>query len=67
MDILVMELDRHGGFSSPGIWLGRNVIIFVVLAKGPTQGLEHTISAEKMYSTNFTEKKKQKILFEPEI
>ena len=22
--------------------------------KGPTQGLEHTLSAEKMYSINFT-------------
>ena len=24
---------------------------------GPTQGLEHTLSAEKMYSINFTDKK----------
>ena len=24
------------------------------LGKGPTQGLEHTLSAEKMYSVNFT-------------
>ena len=30
--------------------------------KGPTQGLEHTLSAEKMYSINFTEKQKQKKL-----
>ena len=29
--------------------------------KGPTQGLQHTVSAEKMYSINFTEKK-QKVL-----
>ena len=35
----------------------------LILGKGPTQGLEHTLSAEKMYSINFTEKK-QKILFE---
>ena len=35
----------------------------LILGKGPTQGLEHTLSAEKMYSTNFTEKKKQEILF----
>ena len=28
----------------------------LILGKGPTQGLEHTISAEKMYSINFTKK-----------
>ena len=28
----------------------------LVLEKGPTQGLEHTLSPEKMYSINFTEK-----------
>ena len=28
----------------------------LILAKGPTQGLEHTLSAEKMYSINFTKK-----------
>ena len=28
----------------------------LILGKGPTQGLEHTLSAEKMYSTNFTNK-----------
>ena len=26
----------------------------LILGKGPTQGLEHTLSAEKMYSINFT-------------
>ena len=26
----------------------------MILGKGPTQGLEHTLSAEKMYSINFT-------------
>ena len=36
----------------------------IILGKGPTQGLEHTLSAEKMYSINFTKKKKKyKILF----
>ena len=34
----------------------------LILGKGPTQGLEHTLSAEKMYSINFTEKQKQKKL-----
>ena len=58
-----------------GTGLGRNVIIFgnmssstkidnwkkyiLILGKGPTQGLEHTLSAEKMYSINFTEQKKK--------
>ena len=27
----------------------------LILCKGPTQGLEHMLSAEKMYSINFTE------------
>ena len=29
----------------------------LILEKGPTQGLEHTLNAEKMHSINFTEKK----------
>ena len=28
----------------------------LILGKGPTQGLQHTLSAEKMYSITFTEK-----------
>ena len=68
--------DRHGSFSSPGIGLGRNVIIFgvdmsfsikidnrkkdiLILDEGPTQGLEHKLSAEKMYSIYFTEHNKK--------
>ena len=34
----------------------KNILIF---GKGPTQGLEHTLSAEKMYSINFTVKDKK--------
>ena len=30
----------------------------LVLGKGPTQGLEHILTAEKMYSINFTVTKK---------
>ena len=30
----------------------------LVLGKGRTQGLEHMLTAEKMYWVNFTEKKK---------
>ena len=35
---------------------GKNILI---LGKGPTQGLEHTLSAEKMYLINFTEHNKK--------
>ena len=31
----------------------------LVLGKGPTEGLEHTLTAEKMYSINFTVTKKK--------
>ena len=31
----------------------------LVLRKGPTQGLEHALTAEKMYSINFTVTKKK--------
>ena len=31
----------------------------LLLVKGPTQGLEHTLIAEKMYTTNFTVIKKK--------
>ena len=33
----------------------KNILIFV---KSPTQGSEHTLSAEKMYSINFTKNNK---------
>ena len=64
--------DRHGSFSFPGNKLGRNGVDMssskkidnrkkdiLILGKGPTQGLEHTRSAEKMYSINFTERNKK--------
>ena len=35
----------------------------LILGKGPTQILKHTLSAKKVYSINFTENN-QKILFE---
>ena len=34
----------------------------LVLGKGPTQGLEHTLTAEKMYSINFTVTRKKNFL-----
>ena len=30
-----------------------------ILGKGPTKGLEHTLSAEKFYSINFTNENKK--------
>ena len=58
--------DRRGSFSFPGGGYGQNILIFgvdmsfsahtdnkkdiLVLGIGPTQGLEHTLTAEKMYS-----------------
>ena len=61
--------DRKAKFSF-GNGVGRNVIIFVVdmsssmkidnkKGLGPTQGLKHTLRAEKKNSVNFTEKKKK--------
>ena len=60
--------DRHGSFSFPGTRLGRNGVDMssskkidnrkkdiLILGKGPTQGLEHTLSAKKMYSINSIE------------
>ena len=66
--------DRRGSFSFPGGEFGQNVLVFgvdlsfsahiddkkkiLVLGIGPTQGLEHTLTAEKIYSINFTVTKK---------
>ena len=58
--------DRKGSFSFSGGGFGQNMLIFGVDISssvhidnkekniGPTQGLEHTLTAEKMYSLNFT-------------
>ena len=42
--------------SSPNIDNKRNDIL--ILGKGPAQGLEHKLTAEKLYSINFTEHNK---------
>ena len=34
----------------------------LILGEGPTQGLEHTLSAEKMYLINFAENNKKNYL-----
>ena len=41
-----------GRSSSPHVNNKRKDIL--IPGKGPTQGLEHTLTAEKLYSTNFT-------------
>ena len=35
----------------------------LILGHGPTKGLEHTVTAEKMYSIDFTKKKKKNFFF----
>ena len=37
--------------------IGNKKKYILVLGLGSTQGLQHTLTAEKMYSINFTEKK----------
>ena len=65
--------DRKSSFSFPSGGFGQNVLHFgvdmsfsahnnkkkdiSVLGKGPTQGLKHTLPAEKMYEINLTETK----------
>ena len=65
--------DRKGSFSFSGGGYGQNVLIFgvdmsssphivnkkkiLVLGFGPTKGLEHTLTTEKIYSINFCRKK----------
>ena len=64
--------DRRGSFSFPGGGFGQNIIIvgadmsssihidILVLGRGPTQGLgENSLTAENMYSINFTVTKKK--------
>ena len=61
--------DRRSRFSFPSGGFGQNVLIFGadmsssahidnkkkdILVLGKAQGLEHTLTAEKMYSINFT-------------
>ena len=53
-NILIFGVDMS---SSPHI--GNKKKDILVLGFGPTQGLEHTLTAEKMYSINFTVIKKR--------
>ena len=62
MGILIMELDliEFQNILILGVDMSFSAHIdnkknnILVLGKGPTQGLEHTLTAEKMYSINFT-------------
>ena len=53
-NVLIFGIDMS---SSPHIDNKKNEIL--VHGKGPTQGLEYTLTAEKMYSINFTLTKKK--------
>ena len=67
MGILIMELDLiefqniliFGVDMSFSAHIDNKKNNILVLGKGPTQGLEHTLTAEKMYSLNFTVTKKK--------
>ena len=48
-----------GVHMSTSVHVDNNKKYILILWKGPTQGLEHTLTAEKMYSINFTEKNKK--------
>ena len=50
-NILIFGVDMS---SSAHINNNNKKIYILVLWKGPTQGLESTLAAEKMYSINFT-------------
>ena len=59
----------NGGYGQNVIIFGVDMSSFIhidnkkkdilILGRGPTQGLESTLTAEKMYSINFTEKNKK--------
>ena len=71
MNILVMELNLtdmgvvneiiFGVDMSSSTKIHNRKKDILILVKGPTQGLEHTVTAEKMFSINFTKKKNTKI------
>ena len=57
-NILIFGVDM-----SSSAHIDNNKKDILVLGKGPTQGLEHTLTAEKMYSINFTVTKKKLCLY----
>ena len=57
-NILIFAVDV-----SSSAHIGNKKKDILVLGKGPTQGLEHTLTAKKMYSINFTVTKKKLCLY----
>ena len=53
-NVLIFESDK-----SSSTHINNKKKDILVLGKGPTQGLEHTLTAEKMYSINFTVTRKK--------
>ena len=52
-NILIFGVDM-----SSSAHIDNKKIYILVIRRGPTQGLEHTLTAERMYSINFTVKKR---------
>ena len=50
-NIIIFEVDM-----SLSLHIDNKKKDILILGKGPTQGLEHTLTAEKLYSINFTKK-----------
>ena len=48
-----------GADMSSSLHVGNKKKYILISGKGPTQGLEHTLTTEKMYSINFTEHNKK--------
>ena len=53
-NVLIFGVDM-----SSSTHIDNKKIYILVLRRGPTQGLENTLTAEKMYSNNFTMVKKK--------
>ena len=53
-NVIIFGLDMSSSFH-----IDNKKKDILILGTGPTQGLENTLTAEKMYSTNFTEKNKK--------
>ena len=58
INVIIFGVDTS---SSTKVYNGKNDIL--ILEKGPTQGLEYTLIAGKIYSINFTEDNKKYLLF----
>ena len=50
---LVMNWQKCNNFWSSSLHIDNKKKDVLILGKGPTKGLEHTLTAEKLYSINF--------------